>query len=645
MVSSELSNPFVVEVRDQNGDDYQGATVTFAVTAGGGTLSSTSVTTGSGGRASSTLTLGSTAGTNTVTATVSGIIPFVTFTATATAEALVATTFVRISGNAQTGTVGKELDNPFVAEVQDQNGDGLSGITVSFAVTIGGGTVSATSVTTNSNGQASTTLTLGSAAGSNRVVASASGITQTRNFNATGQATVATTVVEVSGDSQAGDTDAALPHPFIVEVRDQDGDALSGATVAFAVTAGGGTLSVTSVTTNASGRAQTTLTLGSTAGTNTVTATVSGITAITFTATAAVVLTISVSVPATADPGETVDISATAVAEDTIEWTTTGGSIADTSAADTELTVPSESGVVAVTGIATDADGATVSDTAYITVGVELLRVNTPAYQIEIEGVDVTDRWIRRDGLNIQTALDYPRSQVFRSGQVTFNLDNADSTFDASEPSNFFVDNGLPAHGRGATVFIRLGESASDLVAVFAGKVSVVTTSLQSTKARFQAHDLSIRLNRDEIEDFGDTLTRTITDFEDAAFDYDELNPVFYFPIWGTPIALGSVSLTVDDTSVNIVDSVATTGVLSNTNAEIDYGRGLIRFEAPPDDGADTVITATWKRDYRYKRPDFLARQLLKNSGLQTEIGIADDTDARFGIEQALLRHPTDAVF
>ena len=137
-----------------------------------------------------------TAGTNTVTATVSGITTVITFTATATAEALVATTFVRISGNAQTGTVGKELDNPFVAEVQDQNGDGLSGITVSFAVTIGGGTVSATSVTTNSNGQASTTLTLGSTAGSNRVVASASGITQTRNFNATGQATVATTVVQ-----------------------------------------------------------------------------------------------------------------------------------------------------------------------------------------------------------------------------------------------------------------------------------------------------------------------------------------------------------------------------------------------------------------------------------------------------------------
>ena len=183
------------------------------------------------------------------------------------------------------------------------------------------------------------------------------------------------------------------------------------------------------------------------------------------------------------------------------------------------------------------------------------------------------------------------------------------------------------------------------MVATFAGKVSVVTTSLQSTKARFQAHDLSTRLNRDEIEDFGDTLTRTITDFEDAAFDYDTLNPVFYFPIWGTPIAPGSVSLTVDGTAVNIVDSVATTGVLSNTNAEIDYGRGLIRFEAAPDAAEATEIEATWKIAYQYKRPDFLARQLLKNSGLQTEIGIADDTDARFAIEQALVRHPTDRIF
>ena len=174
---------------------------------------------------------------------------------------------------------------------------------------------------------------------------------------------------KISGDSQTGDIDTALNNPFIVEVRDQDGDALSGVAVTFAVTGGGGTLSATSVTTDASGRASSTLTLGATA-TNTVTASVSGITgSITFTATATPGLTISITVPATAGLGATVDISATVTGEDTFAWKTTGGSIDDPSATDTELTVPSESGVIAVTGVATDAEGATATKTAYITVG------------------------------------------------------------------------------------------------------------------------------------------------------------------------------------------------------------------------------------------------------------------------------------
>ena len=84
---------------------------------------------------------------------------------------------------------------------------------------------------------------------------------------------------------------------------------------------------------------------------------------------------------------------------------------------------------------------------------------------------------------------------------------------------------------------------------------------------------------------------------------------------------------------------------MSNRNAEIDYTRGLIRFEAPPDDAEATQISATWKRDYRYKRPDFLVRQVLKNTGTQDTVGITNDMDARFAIEQSLLRHPTDKIF
>ena len=53
---------------------------------------------------------------------------------TVTAEDLVATTLDRISGNSQTAVVSTALSNPFVVEVQDQNGDAISGITVTFAV-------------------------------------------------------------------------------------------------------------------------------------------------------------------------------------------------------------------------------------------------------------------------------------------------------------------------------------------------------------------------------------------------------------------------------------------------------------------------------------------------------------------------------
>ena len=74
--------------------------------------------------------------------------------------------------------------------------------------------------------------------------------------------------------------------PFVVSVLDQNGSAFAGAVVTFSVTAGGGTLSATTATTDASGRARSTLTLGNDAGTNTVTATVAGLGTVTFTATA-----------------------------------------------------------------------------------------------------------------------------------------------------------------------------------------------------------------------------------------------------------------------------------------------------------------------------------------------------------------------
>ena len=363
--------------------------------------------------------------------------------------------------------------------------------------------------------------------------------------------------------------------------------------------------------------------------------------------------TVTLNVPAQADPGQTINIAATVTDLDGDntegEWRSPKGSIAQPDSESTTITLSSETGIVPLTYEAMDDMGATTSKTAYITVGDPTTNIFTPAVRIEIEGVDVTDRRIPRDGLVVGKSLDYPELLTFRSAGVSFNLDNEDGDFDYNNPSNFFVTEGLPAHGRGATVLVSIGLSQSELIPVFAGEISEVVTRLGDTKASIKARDLSVRSRQKVIENFGIEITRRITDFEGATLDYTAPDPVFYFPIWGLPISRNSVSLVVhqdgNDIDINIVNAIKTEGALSNQNAEIDYARGLIRFEAPPDDGADTVITATWKRDYRYKRPDFLVRQVLKNTGIQDTLQITDETNARFAIEQALLRHPTDAVF
>ena len=77
-------------------------------------------------------------------------------------------------------------------------------------------------------------------------------------------------LLKISGDNQKGAAFAPLSQPFVVEARDRNGSALAGISVTFAVIGGGGTLSNTITRTDANGRAQSTLTLGSNRGTNTV---------------------------------------------------------------------------------------------------------------------------------------------------------------------------------------------------------------------------------------------------------------------------------------------------------------------------------------------------------------------------------------
>ena len=279
LTGEALANPFVVEVRDQYDDPMQGVTVTFAVRAGGGSLSATTATTDANGLAQSTLTLGSEPGTNTVEAAVEGISRTEVFSAEANLPPPVSTALSIVSGDNQNGLTGEVLANPFVVEVRDQYGATIAEVTVTFAVSEGGGSMSATTAMTDANGRAKSTLTLGSSTGTNSVEVSVEGISRTEVFSAEANLPppVPTVLSIVSGDNQNAPTGETLMNPFVVEVRDQYDAPMEGATVNFAASAGGGSLSDTSVDTNANGLAQSTLTLGQKPGINTVMASVSEI--------------------------------------------------------------------------------------------------------------------------------------------------------------------------------------------------------------------------------------------------------------------------------------------------------------------------------------------------------------------------------
>jgi hypothetical protein len=99
--------------------------------------------------------------------------------------AQVPTQIVKVSGDGQTAVVGQALPLPLSVRVADANGAGVAGATVTFAADAGSGTLGTPSMTTGSDGVASTSFTI-VALGSVQVPVSVSTTTITTSFAATG---------------------------------------------------------------------------------------------------------------------------------------------------------------------------------------------------------------------------------------------------------------------------------------------------------------------------------------------------------------------------------------------------------------------------------------------------------------------------
>ena len=176
-----VTNAPAVRVTNSAGAGLSGVAVTFAVTAGGGSLASTTAQTNAQGIATAgAWTLGPAVGVNTVRATVGSLSTTINATATAGAAANI----VGVNTTNLTGPAGAALATPVTVKVTDAAGNAVAGATVQFAPTTGSGTVSAASVATNASGEAQTTWTLGADAGTDQLVATVAGTSVTTTISA-----------------------------------------------------------------------------------------------------------------------------------------------------------------------------------------------------------------------------------------------------------------------------------------------------------------------------------------------------------------------------------------------------------------------------------------------------------------------------
>jgi hypothetical protein len=180
-VGAVVSAPLTVTIKNAAGEPIDTATVTFAVATGGGTLSATSAKTNASGQASTTWTLGKTPGVQTVTAT-AGVLPAVTFPAVAAVGSAAA--IAKVTGDAQTATVGSNVGVAPSVRISDAFGNPVANVLVTFSVGSGGGFVTTGASNTDATGVAKVgSWRLGTTVGANTLVATAGALTTT--FTAT----------------------------------------------------------------------------------------------------------------------------------------------------------------------------------------------------------------------------------------------------------------------------------------------------------------------------------------------------------------------------------------------------------------------------------------------------------------------------
>jgi len=287
-------NP-VIQVTDAGNNPIAqaGVVVTAAIASGGGTLSgTTTATTNASGVATFTnLVITGTAGARTLTFSAPQLTAVTSSSITVTAAA--ASQVAITTQPSATALSGAAFATQPVVRLRDAAGNNVSqsGVTITASIASGTGTLGGTATaTTNTSGTATfTNLSISGTAGAFTLRFSSGSLTAATSGTITiSVAGPASQIAINDGNNQSAARGAQVATAPSVVVKDQSGNPVSGVTVTFAVTAGGGSVSGATQTTGANGVARVgSWTLGSALGANTLTATSAGLTGspVTFTAT------------------------------------------------------------------------------------------------------------------------------------------------------------------------------------------------------------------------------------------------------------------------------------------------------------------------------------------------------------------------
>lgn len=267
VVGQELATGLTVRVLAADTTPVPGQLVSFRIVEGGGAAYAGYAITDSSGVARDRWTLGTTAGTQRLEARVvdpatGDALRPATFTATAVPD--VPASLVARAGDGQTGQQYLQLPIACEVHVADRYGNAVQGAQVAFSPGAESGTASPGFALTDAAGDVRVSWTLGRRLGPQTLVASASGVQQLVLQATATAGPIASQLLLVSGDGQAGIVASALAQPIVVRLLALDGEPRAGEAIRFDPQ-NGGTATPPLAFTDTDGVASTVWVLGSVA--------------------------------------------------------------------------------------------------------------------------------------------------------------------------------------------------------------------------------------------------------------------------------------------------------------------------------------------------------------------------------------------